>query len=544
MRTFAEKPHATRETSSARFTTPGRVNSILPAPRFAHDFSRVRVHTDAGLKLQPKLVIGAVSDPLEHEADHIADQVMRMPDPAASAVSASDVAVRRKCAECEEEEEKLARKETSAGLSYDGVAAPEVVHQALASPGQPLDDHTRDFFQTRFGHDFSRVRVHLDDAAAASARAVGALAYTVGRDIVFAERNYAPGSTEGRRLLAHELTHVLQQSGPSHHPGAGNNRTPVHAAPPMVARVPAPGHCGGVWTCAATPCTQPDTPGNGTASTSWSLDLNIDTDVETAADIAGAADVGHTYVVFKESSGAQYSYGFYPQPSSGPEPIMHPEVFGCVVHTDTVHKPCVDYTEHYSLSQKQYTDALTFAQNSCVAPPHYNLSTYNCTTWAVDVAKLAGQSPPSPRGSVAHGGYTADNPNTLKEGYLDQHVPTWRLKGDTEIRDWVASHDALPTPGKTDVTISVLPTDEKVRLLNRLLDGFVSDDDVAAFEKICSSITNATERTTVQTRLSPRLDDLTSASQSARVYRALFGRAATAPAPAATPNQPPPPPPK
>ena len=190
------------------------------SPRLGHDFGRIRV--------QPKLAVGAVSDPLEHEADHIADQVMRMPDPAAPAVSKSDVAVRCKCAECEEEEEKLARKETGTGIGYDSMVAPDVVHQTLASPGELLDDHTRDFFQARFGHDFSHVRVHLDDSASTSARALGALAYTVGRDIVFSERQYAPGSADGRRLLAHELTHVVQQSGRSRQVGTGHN-----AAPPL-----------------------------------------------------------------------------------------------------------------------------------------------------------------------------------------------------------------------------------------------------------------------------------------------------------------------
>jgi hypothetical protein len=85
------------------------------------------------------------------------------------------------------------------------------VHEVLRSPGQPLDANTRAFMEPRFGHDFSRVRVHSDASAAESARAVNALAYTVGQDIVFEAGRYAPGASEGRRLLAHELTHVVQQ---------------------------------------------------------------------------------------------------------------------------------------------------------------------------------------------------------------------------------------------------------------------------------------------------------------------------------------------
>jgi len=92
-------------------------------------------------------------------------------------------------------------------------SVPPVVRQALRSPGRPLENATRAFMEPRFGHDFSHVRVHTDATAAASARAVQALAYTVGRDVVFGEGQYRPGSDAGRRLIAHELAHTLQQRG-------------------------------------------------------------------------------------------------------------------------------------------------------------------------------------------------------------------------------------------------------------------------------------------------------------------------------------------
>lgn len=89
--------------------------------------------------------------------------------------------------------------------------APPIVHNVLRSPGRPLDPATRGFMESRFGHDFSRVRIHTDERAARSAREVNALAYSVGRDVVFADGQYAPHSNSGQRLLAHELTHVVQQ---------------------------------------------------------------------------------------------------------------------------------------------------------------------------------------------------------------------------------------------------------------------------------------------------------------------------------------------
>ena len=90
-------------------------------------------------------------------------------------------------------------------------AAGDAVQATLAGAGAPLDRATRGFMESRFGHDFGRVRVHADGGAAASARAVQARAYTVGADIVFGTGQYAPGTSAGRHLLAHELAHVVQQ---------------------------------------------------------------------------------------------------------------------------------------------------------------------------------------------------------------------------------------------------------------------------------------------------------------------------------------------
>jgi hypothetical protein len=108
----------------------------------------------------------------------------------------------------------------------------------------------------------------------------------------------------------------------------------------------------------------------------------------------------------------------------------------------------------------------------------------------------------------------SDNPNTLKEGFLERHVPTRGLTSDTQIRNWVSSHIGSD--------VAALPPDEKVRLLNRLLDGFVSDDDVVAFEKICASVEVATEQKALQDMVGPREKELLSPTQRDRVHKALF----------------------
>lgn len=117
------------------------------------------------------------------------------------------------CAACSRK--KLSRRADSNDSSQKAV--PPVVGEVLNESGRPLDDSSRAFMEPRFGHDFSHVRVHTDERAAESARSVNALAYTVGRDVVFGAGQYRPGTVEGQKLLAHELTHVVQQEAGGEH---------------------------------------------------------------------------------------------------------------------------------------------------------------------------------------------------------------------------------------------------------------------------------------------------------------------------------------
>jgi hypothetical protein len=99
---------------------------------------------------------------------------------------------------------------------------PPIVSEVLRSPGQPLDAETRAIVEPRLGHDFSQVRVHADSRAAVAASVIGARAFTSNRDIVFGAGEYGPRGEAGRRLLAHELAHVVQQSsGAALRPGIG-----------------------------------------------------------------------------------------------------------------------------------------------------------------------------------------------------------------------------------------------------------------------------------------------------------------------------------
>jgi hypothetical protein len=147
--------------------------------------------------------------------------VQAAPTPAPQVQATNGFKLQRKCAcgsygsgggscdKCRADGKKLQR--TAVGPETpDGL--PESVHEVLGASGQPLDAATRTWMEPRFNYDFSAVRVHTDARAARSAKEVNALAYTVGRDVVFGAGQYAPGTERGTRLLAHELTHVVQQT--------------------------------------------------------------------------------------------------------------------------------------------------------------------------------------------------------------------------------------------------------------------------------------------------------------------------------------------
>ncbi len=163
----------------------------------------------SNLPIQTKLAVSQPGDIYEQEADQVAEQVTQMAEPTLQRTCASCTVGGSTCPECAEEKERLVQRKTEGASDSSGSVADNFLHDL--GPGQPLNPATRTFFEPRFGHDFSQVRVHADTRAAESARAVNALAYTIGRDLVFSQGQYAPETSAGQKLLAHELTHVIQQ---------------------------------------------------------------------------------------------------------------------------------------------------------------------------------------------------------------------------------------------------------------------------------------------------------------------------------------------
>lgn len=152
--------------------------------------------------IQAKLKIGQPNDPLELEADRVADQILRMKEPG-SHTSDSNVT------EANNTPKQILKKTNPNNATSDSSVSNNFI--SGLGPGYPLNTQTREFMEPRFGHDFSQVRVHTNAHAAQTARTINARAFTHGSNIVFGAGQYQSQTTEGKRLLAHELTHVKQQ---------------------------------------------------------------------------------------------------------------------------------------------------------------------------------------------------------------------------------------------------------------------------------------------------------------------------------------------
>lgn len=220
-------------------------SSGIASTGIVHDFSRKQFHSNTSANAMPKLMVSGPGDVYEQEADRVADEVMRMPDSSLTGAapnqdgaydtreraSSALPSLQRTCTECATEEEEILQtksfensiqrqmeeEEELLQTKIDTGTIPEIEPEiaaridSLRGGGKELPAAERGYFEPRFGHDFSRVRVHSDVRTSEVARAVNARAFTVGRDIVFGAGQYVQGTTARRKLLAHELTHTIQQ---------------------------------------------------------------------------------------------------------------------------------------------------------------------------------------------------------------------------------------------------------------------------------------------------------------------------------------------
>lgn len=181
------------ETAARHTPSPNTVPPSAGALPAGHDFAQISVGAPSP---QAKLAVNTPGDAYEQEADRVAEQVTQ------GETSGQNPGIGHTAEELQTKaspHDALVASDLDAGV------------QALQGSGQPLDAATRSFMEPRFGHDFSQVRIHADTRANTAARSANALAFTVGNDIAFGAGQYQPESAAGQRLLAHELTHVVQQ---------------------------------------------------------------------------------------------------------------------------------------------------------------------------------------------------------------------------------------------------------------------------------------------------------------------------------------------
>lgn len=227
------RPPPPRSRAAGPSRTPFSLTSVPVRPEADADRS-TDVSELAAVGSGPALAVGSADDPAEAEADRAADRVMAGGQTRIASRGAQPL--QRKCAECEEAdeaEENEPVRRSPVGTSAAGATgplAPPVVQSALSGGGRPLDAALRADLEPRLGADFARVRVHTDSAADLAARSIGARAFTWKDRIAFAAGEYAPETRSGRRLLAHELAHVVQGGGAVRRQSVGTE--PPAAAPP------------------------------------------------------------------------------------------------------------------------------------------------------------------------------------------------------------------------------------------------------------------------------------------------------------------------
>lgn len=222
-----------KSTPKTMSAMPGKTAGPAPQPtrnRLWQELAtrRPTITSDQAV-LQAKLEVGGRDDAHEREADRVADEVVRMSgDEVANhglalgnPAAATAVGVQRACAECDEEVARKSARDAGPDTGRQLSPATSAAVHGLRGGGRPLAPSERAYFEPRFAADFSEVRIHTDDRADRTAEAMGARAFTLNHDVAFRAGEFCPGSDRGRRLLAHELAHVVQQRGASAGPDPG-----------------------------------------------------------------------------------------------------------------------------------------------------------------------------------------------------------------------------------------------------------------------------------------------------------------------------------
>ena len=398
--------------------------------------------------LQRKLVVGEVNDPLEHEADRVADQVMRVPDPELPLAGTATQISRKSEADYWESGPQHLRPHTASA----GGETPAV----LSSSGEFLATPTRAYFEPRLRFDFGTVRIHTDHRAASAARSLGAAAFTVGSDIAFAAGRYQPGTDAGRRLLAHELVHVVQQSGGA--PGM------VQATPLCIQR--SVETLGGEWL----PEEYKDVPANANGTVGVTMTLHF-----KAKDPVDATRIGLTQMVNTVFNGVPLHSHFLEEsrsiPAGQPDAGSHIDrlpkyslpYFGAT-NLNAPLSPKNQWGQHSRfLGLRQHSDAVLFDEPTVANPGPNSSQLFETAAIAV-----AGKQKDTFYGSVRWGWRTDANNKFTREplSVVSDGVPSESFKESARL--WNASKTStgqetvdLPIPAGSESAQMPSPRDRR-----------------------------------------------------------------------------------
>lgn len=325
-----------------RQSRPRRMVAIKPRA----ENNQAALRDALGYPVQTKLKVGAPDDAHEREADAVAARVMAAPE-----------GVQRKCENCEKEDEQkkeqaepekqdeeIQRKETGGAAKVTNTGAAAIT--ASRGGGQPLPASERAFFEPRMGVNLGPVRIHADAQAARLSADLAARAFTVGGDVYFGGGEYRPGDSEGRRLIAHELTHVQQQRG-------------VEAKVQREA-----------------------------------ITLN-------AKRPDAASNTGHAFVTAQDANGKKHGWGLYPACTKcGGRACNTAELMAMATGVDIAGEVCGDVHHNYDqrvsyrIGTAEYDLVKQKADDAMSNPPDYDLLSYNCVDFVRTLAAEAGVAVP------------------------------------------------------------------------------------------------------------------------------------------------------
>ncbi len=361
----------------------------------------VGANTGAGLHKKPSPFFNPLivqdNDKLEMEADQMANQVLQMkPIKTSEPISTTNI-IQRKCVDCEEEGplQKKSLSERVAPLvqrktesTDEGTVASDAVNTKINQSeggGQPIAKNTRGFMESGFGSDFSNVRIHTDSNAKQLSNELQAHAFTVGNDIYFNEGKYQPNSHSGKHLLAHELTHTIQQESVS-------NKS--------------------VQRLSKEDCSKDCVVKDGTIGKTGKFRLIVYADKESdfiAIPFKKDSDgktwpVGHSWIKLIDDAGNYWTYGFWPESGFSGSSLFK-DVEGCVHHPDISHKATAK--QEFELTKAEFDSAKKEAVKICNENPKYNLYDNQCTSFVQNIMNAAGQAP------IGGFGFIWETPNAL-----------------------------------------------------------------------------------------------------------------------------------